>query len=135
MMRTMAITMRFPSPSSREPSPSLRSITLITSALVSGTGLCLIISSDRFDRIYEELGILLPGMTEDLLDLHHHHGDWLLPVLAAAWILKDRHHTGMRNSRLVAICGLVAATLLPLLVVVAILLPLVKITRVIGVEE
>ena len=49
--------------------------------------------------------------------------------------MKDRYLVAMRHQKALAIAGLMIATLLPMLVVVAFLLPLVKLTSVIGVQE
>jgi hypothetical protein len=112
----------------------MRKITIITAALVCGTALCLIISTDHVSDMYKQLGIALPGITEDVFDFHHYHGDWLLLAVAGSWLAKDRYLTGMRHQKALAIAGLVAATLLPLLVVAALLLPLVKLTETVGVQ-
>ncbi|MBA3938112.1 MAG: hypothetical protein H0X38_11665 [Planctomycetes bacterium] len=110
----------------------MRTITIITSALLFGTGLALIISLDQANQLYKELGIVLPGMTETVLDLHSWHADYLLLVLAVGWMMKERLVAGMRYRKALAIAGLVVAILLPLLVALVLLLPLVKLTETIG---
>ncbi len=112
----------------------MRTMTIITAALLFGTGLALIISLDQASQLYKELGVVLPGMTATVLDLHSWHADYLLLVLAVVWMVKERLLTGMKHRRALAITGLVAVSLLPLLVALVLLLPLVILTENVGAQ-
>ncbi|MBA3938111.1 MAG: hypothetical protein H0X38_11660 [Planctomycetes bacterium] len=112
----------------------MRTVTIISVALVFGIGLFLILFMGIAEQHYKELGIALPGITENLIDLHRMHADYLLLVLAFVWLAKDKYLPGMGYRTGLAISGLVAAILLLVVVAAALFMPFVRIDGPLGAQ-
>lgn len=112
----------------------MRTITIITGALVFGVGWYLILMMDRVELFYKKLGIALPGSAESLIDLHRMHADYLLLVFAVGWWVKDAYLRSMGHRTAIAICGLLAAIALLGFVGVALVLPMLSTDLQIGAQ-
>lgn len=100
-------------------------MTLVTAAilLIISGGFFIVIP--RFEMIYRELGIALPGLTEGIISVQRSWVWTALIPIAITNVIKEFRWNGYRNIAIWNLIGLIITFILILAMVVGVLIPFV----------